>query len=291
METSNNLGGEDLRRFQIALATFILLLLFSPLTWAKTTVTVTDESPALLDLSSGQMMITARELFRLAGDKPEWEIGSNEIIVKIDDQTYRLDLQQGTINGVKLQPAPQVREGRTYLPVRQAAGILGLQVNWQEDKLYLNRPGEAPQAISYLRLLGTYTIVFSPKEAATANFRNARHAGQYLEGVVIKPGEEFSFNGVVGPRTAARGYITGIVFAGLRKIREVGGGVCRTATLVHNAVLAAGLEVIERQRHSQKVTYVPAGRDATVYYGVLDYRFRNNHRNRFCCTLPVPRIA
>ncbi|NLT57804.1 MAG: VanW family protein [Clostridiales bacterium] len=106
--------------------------------------------------------------------------------------------------------------------------------------------------------------------------KNIRLACARVEGHVIGAGETFSFNEVVGPRTAALGYQEAIVFRGQEKVMEIGGGICQLSTNLYNAALQAGLPILERHVHSQPVDYVPEGEDATVYYGNLDLKFVNN---------------
>lgn len=110
--------------------------------------------------------------------------------------------------------------------------------------------------------------------------KNANLAASLVNGVIINPGEIFSFNQIVGQRTVSRGFVEGQSVVntvyGPELQPSVGGGICRTATVIHHAVLTAGLEVVERHDHSLPVSYAEPGKDAAVAYGYLDYRFRNN---------------
>lgn len=101
-------------------------------------------------------------------------------------------------------------------------------------------------------------------------------ACEALDGYIVKPGATFSFNEVVGERTAAKGYREATVFSGMESKPEVGGGVCQVASTLYVCTLYADLEVVERAVHTFVVDYVPKGLDATVYWGHLDYKFRNN---------------
>ncbi len=92
-----------------------------------------------------------------------------------------------------------------------------------------------------------------------------------LNNYVLMPGELFSFNQANGPRTFERGYRLAPVVGGM----GIGGGVCQVSSTLYNAVLQAGLEVVERYPHSVPVYYVPPGMDATVS-DYLDFKFRNN---------------
>lgn len=108
---------------------------------------------------------------------------------------------------------------------------------------------------------------------------NIRLAAASLNNYLLAPGEIFSFNKATGPRLPEKGYKLAPIIVGNYVIPGFGGGVCQVSTTLYNAVINAGLEVIERYPHSRPVDYVPYGRDATVS-NYLDFKFRNN-RNSF----------
>ncbi|MFR5640326.1 MAG: VanW family protein [Butyricicoccus sp.] len=103
-----------------------------------------------------------------------------------------------------------------------------------------------------------------------------RLAAKAINGTILNPGDEFSYNGTVGERTAARGYQEAHAYSGGKIIDEFGGGVCQPSSTLYMAVLRADLKVTERHNHSFTVSYTPLGEDATVDYGNLDFRFVNN---------------
>lgn len=105
---------------------------------------------------------------------------------------------------------------------------------------------------------------------------NVRLAAKAINGTILNPGDEFSYNGVVGERTAARGYQEAHAYSGGKIIDEFGGGVCQPSSTLYMAVLRADLKVTERHNHSFTVSYTPLGEDATVDYGNLDFRFVND---------------
>lgn len=105
---------------------------------------------------------------------------------------------------------------------------------------------------------------------------NIRLAAKALDGKLLAPGERFSFNESVGERTAEAGYKVAMIIVGKEFVPGLGGGVCQVSSTLYNAVSLAGLEILERHAHSLEITYVPYGQDATVAYGVLDFKFRNN---------------
>lgn len=104
---------------------------------------------------------------------------------------------------------------------------------------------------------------------------NLRLAMGKVNGTVLQPEEEFSLNQTVGPREQGEGYRAAIIFREGDTVPEIGGGVCQVASTLYNVALLANLEILERDHHSRPVWYCPVGRDATVYYGQKDVRFRN----------------
>ena len=105
---------------------------------------------------------------------------------------------------------------------------------------------------------------------------NLKLACAAIDGTVVMPGEIFSFNETVGQRTPEKGYREATIYAsGGTSKPETGGGVCQVASSIYYAVLQADLETVERHTHMFLVTYVPHGMDAAIYWGSLDYKFRN----------------
>lgn len=100
---------------------------------------------------------------------------------------------------------------------------------------------------------------------------NLYMAAKYMNGMILAPGDVFSFNKATGPRTFERGYSMAPVVGGM----GIGGGVCQVATTIYNTALEAGMEIIERHPHSIQVGYVRPGRDATVT-DYVDFKFRNS---------------
>jgi len=105
---------------------------------------------------------------------------------------------------------------------------------------------------------------------------NIELAAKSMDNCLIAPGEVFSFNDVVGPRTVEKGYDEADIILQNELVPGVGGGVCQVSTTLYNAVLQAELEIIERTPHSMIISYVAPGLDATVVYGYRDLAFRNN---------------
>lgn len=111
---------------------------------------------------------------------------------------------------------------------------------------------------------------------------NARRALSLINGYILSPGETFSFNEVVGPRTYDRGFVNAPLIVG----NGVGGGVCKASTALYQAAKAAGMTILERHNHSKSVPYARPGNDAMVS-GDCDNRFRNATTGdmQFVCSL------
>ncbi len=113
-------------------------------------------------------------------------------------------------------------------------------------------------------------------EAQRNRSHNIRQATERINGVVLLPGDTFSYNQTVGPRTLKEGFRKAPVIVHGELVPGDGGGVCQVSTTLYMAALQAGLEIVQRSKHAFPIGYAPAGLDATVVYGVLDLRFRNN---------------
>ena len=112
----------------------------------------------------------------------------------------------------------------------------------------------------------------------SASRGNVRLALNYFNAMAVYPGDTISFNKVVGPRTEAAGFQKAPEYAGNDTVEGVGGGVCQASTTLYNAVIRAGMTIIERQAHTMTVSYVEPSQDAAVEYGDYgkDFVFRND---------------
>ena len=127
------------------------------------------------------------------------------------------------------------------------------------------------------QMFGTELSSYSSSHTAIpARTNNLDIACKAIDGTILNPGEVFSFNGIVGERTADKGYLAATVYVNGDSKPELGGGVCQVASTLYMCTLEANLEVVERAEHMYAVTYVPMGMDATIYWGSLDYKFKNS---------------
>lgn len=118
---------------------------------------------------------------------------------------------------------------------------------------------------------------FETKYSVSDHIRNfnLKLAADKLDGYVVQPGEEFSFNEAVGPRTEKEGYrVAGVISAG-EMVDGLAGGLCQISTTLHGAAFFAGLDIVRALPHSRPSTYVTMGLDATVVYPHVDLKLSN----------------
>ena len=122
------------------------------------------------------------------------------------------------------------------------------------------------------KTIGTYTTNTTSNSKRNTNVRLAAEA---LNGTIVGPGQEVSFNDTVGQRTEAKGYQGAAAYNNGEVVQEIGGGVCQVSTTLYNAALKAGMKISMRRSHTFEPSYVTPGMDATVSWGGPDFRFIN----------------
>ncbi len=120
--------------------------------------------------------------------------------------------------------------------------------------------------------LGSYTTHYI---AGVPRARNVELAAQRINGVVVQPGQGFSFSRTILPRTSANGYVQAPIFVSGKTGVGIGGGVCQVSSTLYAAMVSAGLPATERHPHSLPVDYLPQGLDATIAGNYLDLKFNN----------------
>ena len=121
--------------------------------------------------------------------------------------------------------------------------------------------------------LASYTTRYDPSNRNRSN--NISISAGKINETIIMPGETFSYNQTVGERTIEEGYKEAGAYAGGRVVQDVGGGICQTSSTLYNAALLANLEIVDRSNHRFLTSYVEPGRDATVAWGSIDFKFKN----------------
>ena len=142
-----------------------------------------------------------------------------------------------------------------------------------EDKF---RVTPAPVVVSTegYSLLGSYTTKYNEKQDRATN---VRLASERINGIVLQPGQEFSYSNAILPRTRENGYVEATVYINKEHARGIGGGICQVSSTLYACMKTIGLPATERHPHSLPVTYVPAGWDATISGTTLDLRFVNTY--------------
>lgn len=148
--------------------------------------------------------------------------------------------------------------------------VYSIPLTYTEPKITTNKIGME----AFPDLLSS----FSTKYDATNINRsiNLNLAAKKINGTILMPGEEFSYNQIVGERTIASGYKEAKIYSNGKVIDGLGGGICQISSTLYNAVLYANLEITERRNHQFVTSYVKAGLDATVVYGSQDFKFKNS---------------
>lgn len=124
-------------------------------------------------------------------------------------------------------------------------------------------------------VLGEYSTYVS---GTSVRKNNVKLAGEKCNGIILLPGEEFSYNQTVGKRTKAAGFGEAGAYLNGETVQEVGGGICQTSSTIYNAIVLSNLKITERHNHTYISGYVPIGRDATVSWGGPDFKFKNDQK-------------
>ncbi len=125
-------------------------------------------------------------------------------------------------------------------------------------------------------LLATYSTRYDGGDRDRTT--NLRIACQKINEKVVLPGETFSYNQTLGVRSTATGYKNAKVYENGEVVDGIGGGICQISSTLYNSVLMANLDIVERKNHQFVTSYTPAGRDATVVYGMTDFKFKNTRK-------------
>ncbi|MDX6477193.1 MAG: hypothetical protein QOH95_2704 [Gaiellaceae bacterium] len=179
-------------------------------------------------------------------------------------------------NNVSVTPS---RPGRDVDPVQLAQAIAAAAKGSRVARVQLGarQPDLTTAKANALGIREKLTAFTTDMGVSSSNrIHNVHLMADYIDGTLIRPGETFSFNDVVGPRTAERGFLEGQEIIGSLVLPSIGGGVCQTATTLFNDAFELGLPILERTNHNLYLSHYPMGRDATVAWGGPDFKFRND---------------
>ena len=145
-----------------------------------------------------------------------------------------------------------------------------------EIKLIITTPNVTTDKMgteAFPELLSSFSTKYDASNVPRTT--NLKLAMAKLDGVVVNPGEIFSYNKTLGKRTAEAGYKEAGGYAGGKVVQTLAGGICQISSTLYDAVVYANLDIVERHNHMFLAGYVGAGKDATVVYGALDFQFKN----------------
>ena len=194
-------------------------------------------------------------------------------IDKIHEEIYK-EVQDAYYTKDPFTIHPEV-EGIDF-NLEEAKALLQEDKEQYEINLIITKPKVTTSQIgseAFPDLLGKYSTNYD----ASLNDRttNLKIACQKINDKVVLPGETFSYNKTLGERTASAGYKNAKVYENGEVVDGIGGGICQISSTLYNAVLKANMEVTERRNHQFVTSYTPAGTDATVVYGLTDFKFKN----------------
>lgn len=201
---------------------------------------------------------------------------AKELARGIDGKTgydKRMVLDKLDEHGNLVKGSPQILLRESILVERiMEASVDGGTV---ELPIEITESGYSPEDLAHLEevAIASYTTYFNPTDASRN--KNIELSAAAINKTIIGKGDQFSFNTVVGPRDEANGYQPAPEIINKKLVMGIGGGICQTSSTLFNSVDQLPVKYIERHHHSLDIGYVPKGRDATVSYGGLDFRFQN----------------
>lgn len=191
----------------------------------------------------------------------------NNSLDHFDDQTGQFVFSDG-------KPGKKLNQEELQKAVQEAmqAGEYDKTLTGTVETIY---PDGQEATKKQYKTLATFTT------ETTANPKrntNVKLAAQALNGTIVRPGQEFSFNKTIGERTAERGYQEAAAYNSGEVVQEVGGGVCQISSTLYRVAFRAGMEITYRRSHTFEPNYVTPGQDATISWDVPDFRFVNTSK-------------
>lgn len=151
--------------------------------------------------------------------------------------------------------------------------------NWEKNAKVTAEVKLVPAKSRKLDLMNNFKLIsaYTTKTSGSKDrINNISLACQSINGLVLYPGEEFSFNDTVGQRTIEQGYRSAGTIAKGQLIQDVGGGICQVSTTLFNAAVRADMKIVKRNNHAWPISYITIGEDAAVNWPNLDLKLKNN---------------
>jgi vancomycin resistance protein YoaR len=219
----------------------------------------------------------------LAPNQDKWTVYFNQLAAQIDrparDARFEIDPDTGQLT--VLQPSQEGWSLDISQALARVAALPTQPANHVELPVTITSPSVPMQeahSMGFTDVVAEATTYF--KGSSEARVRNIRAAADKFHGVVVPPGDVFSFNGYLGPVTAEAGFEESLIIWGDRTAVGIGGGVCQVSTTAFRAAFFGGFEITERWAHGYRVSWYETGSgpglDATIYYPDVDFKFRND---------------
>ena len=193
----------------------------------------------------------------------------------VHDQVYA-EVQNAALDKETFEITPSV----TGLDFQVADAQAALKnAEWGSDvsvALTVTEPAVSTESLKDLLFRDVLGEASSSVSGSSNRKSNVKLSASVCDGIILLPGEVFSYNNTTGSRTADKGYLPAPSYVGGKSTDEVGGGICQTSSTIYYAALNSNLKIVERHNHMFAVGYVPDGMDATVWYGASDFRFEND---------------
>jgi len=239
--------------------------------WADLGAEIDDDALARAHGSIDDLAQKGRVPLRIARDKAmaalselkaRYDKGPVDAHLDLEARIVRAEIAGAGLDVLGSLPRLEVAV-RSYAPAVELA-VVALPARVTRDSLGIDDVSS---------VLGTYTTKFSVADKER-NF-NLKLAASKVNGYVMRPGEEFSFNDWVGDRTEKEGYKVAHVITAGEMVDGLAGGTCQISTTLFAASFFAGLDVVRQIPHSRPSVYAPLGLDATVVYPTADLKLRN----------------
>ncbi len=200
--------------------------------------------------------------------EPDFDKLHEDICAEVLDAKYDPETQKATESRVGIEF--DVDEAKKFWSKAENGETVNIPLTVTQPKYTT----EQLDKMLFADKLGSQTTGYASSTANRAT--NVELSAKKINGYILNPGETFSYNTVVGKRTAEAGFKSASAYSGGQVVQSIGGGICQTSSTLYCAVLYANLEIVARSEHGFAVSYVPWGMDATVSWGGPEFKFKNN---------------
>lgn len=207
-------------------------------------------------------------------DTEKLEILLNKLNETVSKQPINASLNE---QGIIIEEIPGIRLDREKFIESFLNYFYGGKSRTIEIPKLYTYPRVSSELLAEIRMnnIGNYVTYYDANNIERSH--NISLSTLAINNYVVFPGEEFSFNKVVGERTKEKGYKKAPVIVKGELAEDIGGGICQVSSTLFNAVNLRGIQMVERYSHSRAVPYVPPGKDATVSWWGPDFVFKNNY--------------